>query len=319
MTLLVLGDPSDRRLAMLDRLPAGVRIAAGNTSEAFQSVSSTAEVILAWFTTRDLLRAVWKMAPNVRWVHSSSAGVDTLLFPELAASPVPLTNARGVYSGALGEFALAGMLFFAKGLRRMLRSQAEGRWDPFDVEMLRGKTLGIIGYGNIGHAVAERAKPLGMRILAVRREAELHQEDPFIEAAYPTADRKLMLGRCDYVVLAAPLTEETRGLIGAAEIAAMKPDAVLVNVGRGPVVDEAALVRALQEKRIRGAVLDVFEHEPLPAGHAFYRLDNVLLSPHCADHTAGWLDQSMELFLHNFERFRKGEPLRNLVDKRAGY
>ncbi len=319
MTLLVLGDPSDRRLAMLDRLPADVRIAAGNTPQALESAAPAADAILAWFANRDLLRAVWKMAPNVRWVHASSAGVDTLLFPELAASPVPLTNARGVYSGALGEFALAGMLFFAKGLRRMLRSQAEGRWDPFDVEMLHGKVLGIIGYGSIGHAVAERAKPFGMRILAVRREPELHEKDPFLEAAYSTEDRKVMIERCDYVVLAAPLTEETRGLMGATEIAAMKGEAVLVNIGRGPVVDETALIRALEQKRIRGAVLDVFEREPLPAGHPFYQLDNVLLSPHCADHTAGWLDQSMEFFLENFERFRRGEPLRNVVDKHAGY
>src|SRR5262249_55278613 len=123
----------------------------------------------------------------------------------------------------------------------------------------------------------------------------------------------------DYVVVCAPLTSRTRGMIGEAELRAMKSGAVLINVGRGPVVDEAALVRALRERRLRGAALDVFDEEPLPPGHPFYRLDNVLLSPHCADHTWDWLEQAMRFFLENFERFRKDEPLRNVVDKKTGY
>ena len=128
-----------------------------------------------------------------------------------------------------------------------------------------------------------------------------------------------MIGQCDYVVVTAPLTQETTGLIGEAELAAMKPDAVIINVGRGPVVDERALVRALSSRRIKGAALDVFATEPLPEGHAFYSLDNVLLSPHSADHTAVWLDNAMELFLGNLERYRTGQPLVNVVDKRQGY
>src|SRR5205085_7089062 len=124
-----------------------------------------------------------------------------------------------------------------------------------------------------------------------------------------------MLAQCDYVVAAAPLTDETRGMIGDQEFAAMKSTAVIVNVGRGPVIDEAAMVRALESRRIKGAALDVFDVEPLPDGHAFYRLDNVLLSPHCADHTADWLEQAMKFFLLNFERYRNGEPLLNVVDK----
>jgi phosphoglycerate dehydrogenase-like enzyme len=128
-----------------------------------------------------------------------------------------------------------------------------------------------------------------------------------------------MLRASDYVAAALPLTPATRGVIGAPELAVMKPSAVLINVGRGPAIDEAALIWALERRRIRGAALDVFEREPLPEGHAFYRLENVLLSPHCADHTAGWQEQSMELFLRNFDRFRKGEPLTNVVDKRQGY
>ena len=128
-----------------------------------------------------------------------------------------------------------------------------------------------------------------------------------------------MIARCDYLVVAAPLTPETKGMIGAAEFAAMKPGAVVINVGRGPVIDEGAMVRALEGKRIKGAALDVFDQEPLPAGHPFYTLENVLLSPHCADHTPDWMDNAMRFFVEQFERFRKGEPLKNVVDKRLGY
>jgi phosphoglycerate dehydrogenase-like enzyme len=313
MTLLVLGNPLDRRLAMLDRLPEGTRIVAGERLEAFLEAAQEAEVLLSWFAGRELLEAVIERAPRLRWVHSASVGVDTVLVPALVERPIVLTNARGVYSAALGEFALAAMLFFAKDLRRMVRSQGEGRWDPFDVEMLKGQVLGIAGYGDIGHAVAERARAFGMRILALRRRVEA---DPLVERADSLRE---MLAASDYVAAALPLTAGTRGLIGERELAAMKASAVLINLGRGPVVEEAALVRALEGKRIRGAVLDVFDEEPLPAGHPFYRLENVLLSPHCADHTAGWMEETLELFLENFERFRRGEALRNVVDKVRGY
>lgn len=319
LTLLVLARPTDRHLAMLERLPADTRIVTGDRPEAFSSAAGEADALLAWFTNRELLEQVFKMAPRVRWVHVSSAGLDSLLFPELAESPAPLTNARGAFSWSLAEFALAAILFFAKGLRRLVRSQEAGTWDQFDVEAVHGKTLGIVGYGDIGRAVAERAHPFGMKILALRRRPELSADGPPIERAFPPQSRRELLALSDYVVVAAPLTAETRGLVGEAEIGAMKTSAVLINIGRGPVIDERALVRALEEQRIRGAALDVFDEEPLPAGHPFYRLENVLLSPHSADHTVGWIAQSMEIFLDNFERFCQGLPLRNVVDKRRGY
>jgi len=158
-----------------------------------------------------------------------------------------------------------------------------------------------------------------MKVLALRRHPERSPDDPFVDEVLPL-DRKLdLVRRSDYVAVAAPLTKETRGLIGPAEFAAMKSAAVVINVGRGPVIDEGAMIQALSEKRIRGAALDVFDAEPLPAGHPFYSMENVLLSPHCADHTRGWLEPAMEIFLDNFERFRKGQPLRNVVDKKLGY
>jgi len=228
------------------------------------------------------------------------------LFPELVESAVPLTNARGVFSEILGEFAIAAVLFFAKGLRRMVRSQEAGVWDQFDTVEVAGQTVGVIGVGDIGNAVARRAEAMGMRVMGLGR------------ADGPERKRDL-LARSDFVVLSTPLTPETRGFMGEAELHAMKPEAVLINVGRGPLVDEAALIAALRERRIGGAALDVFNQEPLPAGHPYFALDNLLLSPHSADHTPDWQQRAMRLFLDNFERYRKGEPLRNVVDKPRGY
>jgi phosphoglycerate dehydrogenase-like enzyme len=159
-----------------------------------------------------------------------------------------------------------------------------------------------------------------MHVLALRRSGPPSSGgDPLIDHFYGPATRLEMIARCDYLVVSAPLTPETRGMMGAAEFAAMQPHAVVINVGRGPVIDEAALADALAANRIRGAALDVFDTEPLPEGHPFYTLENVLLSPHCADHTPDWLERAMQFFLEQFERYRKGETLLNVVDKRRGY
>jgi phosphoglycerate dehydrogenase-like enzyme len=161
---------------------------------------------------------------------------------------------------------------------------------------------------------------MGMRVLGMtRRGPLLYNADPLVSQIFAPADRIAMISQCDYLVVAAPLTADTRGLIGEAEFAAMRPDAVIINIGRGPVIDEAAMIRALAAKRIKGAALDVFDTEPLPEGHPFYQMENVLLSPHCADHTPSWLDDAMRFFLNNFERYRKREPLLNVVEKQLGY
>ena len=320
ITVLVLADPTDAHLAMLEELPAETDIVVGNSAEAFVRAAPDATVIFNWSLVGDLQREVFRMCPNVEWVHSRSAGLDGLLFPELVESPARLTNGSGVYSESLGEFVLGAILYFAKDLRRMIRNQAAGVWEPFDIVEVRGQTVGIVGYGDIGRAAATRVRALGMRVLAVKRHGpRAHEADPLAERIYGPEGLVEMISRSDYVVVAAPLTPETAGMIGEPELAAMKPDAVLINVGRGPVIQEAALVEALSEKRIKGAALDVFDTEPLPQGHPFYKLENVLLSPHCADHTPDWLDQAMRFFVAQFERFRQGEPLRNVVNKKLGY
>ncbi len=318
-TLLVLADPAEPQLKMLERFRDRVSIVTGATLASVAHGAASADAILVWTASRDLLQQVFDIAPRVRWVHSRAAGLDTLLFPALVDSPVPLTNSSGVYSRSLGEFVAAAVLFFAKDFHRMKRNQAAGRWEQFDVEEAHGKTMGIVGYGDIGRAAARLAQALGMRVIALRRRPEMSRGDELVDEALGTDQLHALMGRSDYVVVAAPLTPETRGLVDAAAIAAMKPTGVLVNVGRGAVIDEAALIDALQHRRIRGAALDVFETEPLPPGHPLYALDNLLLSPHCADHTQTWIDDAMLFFTENLERFLRGEPLKNVVEKRLGY
>jgi phosphoglycerate dehydrogenase-like enzyme len=293
-------------------------VAVGDSVEAFERLSEDATVIFSWSISGKLLRDVFAMCPKVQWVHSRSAGLDSVLFPELIQSPVPLTNGRGVFSQSLGEFGLGAILYFAKDLRRMIANQEAGRWEPFDIVQIAGQTVGIVGYGDIGRAVAQRASALGMRVLALKRHAAT-SADPLIERTFAPADRLEMIAQCDYIVVSAPLTPETQGMIGEAEFAAMKPTAVVVNLGRGPVIDEAAMVQALSSGRIKGAALDVFDHEPVPPGHPYWGMKNVLLSPHCADHTPDWTEQAMRFFLAEFERFVAGQPLKNVVEKKLGY
>ncbi len=312
-SVLVLVSGNDPQLGMLSDLPHTI---CGDVTPCAQTTKD-ATVILQWSGSKELLRTLFASCEKVRWIHSRAAGVDSLLFPELVESNVVLTNGSGVFSSSLGEFVLAAILYFAKDLRRMIRNQAAHAWEQFDVEEIAGQTVGIIGYGDIGRAVASRVKAMKMRVLATKRHVLLN--DPMVERFFRPEEQREMLALCDYIVATAPLTRETRHMISDPEFEAMKPNAVIINVGRGPVIDEAALLRALTLKRIKGAALDVFEHEPLPNEHPLYEMENVLLSPHCADHTSDWQDQAMRLFLEQYGRFARGEPLKNIVDKKLGY
>jgi phosphoglycerate dehydrogenase-like enzyme len=314
---LVIGDPAAGFLRPLDRLHTKANIILSRDRDRLGEAAAGADVIFnAEFRDPTLLFDTFARAKRVRWVHNLAAGVEKILAPEIVQSPVPLTNGRGVFRRALGEWAVGAMLFFAYDLGRVMRSQAAGIWDRFEHEELYGKTLGIVGYGEIGRAVAEHAKPFGMRILGLRRNPA---GDSLADAIYTSSQIDEMIKQCDYIAISAPLTSETRGLVGAKQIAAMKSSAVIVNVGRGPVIDETALIAALESKRIRGAALDVFDVEPLPVGHPFYRLENVLMSAHGADNLPDSRERGVEFFIENFERFEKHEPLQNVVDKHAGY
>jgi phosphoglycerate dehydrogenase-like enzyme len=254
-----------------------------------------AEIVLVHPRAGGRLREVWNELPSVKWVHALSAGVENLLFAELH---VTLTNGRGVFASALGEWALGAILYFAKDLARLMRVR---RWEPFNVQRVEGQTVGIVGYGSIGRAVAERCAAMRMRVITFSRHKGSLDD---------------LLREAHYVVVCTPLTPETRGLVDPRR---MKPGSVLINVGRGAVVDEAALLEALHSRLLKGAALDVFPTEPLPPSHPLWSLDNVLLSPHCADHTGDSHEMAMRCFLDNLARFERGEPLENVVDKSAGY
>jgi phosphoglycerate dehydrogenase-like enzyme len=312
--ILVLAGGDQPPLALLGDLPYAVVHSAADLAQAPRD----AAVLLHWSGKRDLLRAAFLAQSEVRWVHSRAAGLDTILFPELAASPVPLSNGTGVFSQSLGEFALAMMLYFAKDFARMRRNQAAQRWEQFEVAEVAGQTVGIVGYGDIGRAVARRAHAMGMQVLALKRHAPAGG-DPLVQQFFLPNELHAMLARCDYVAACAPLTPETRHMLSDAAFAAMKPGAVVINVGRGPVIDQAALLRALQGKKIKGAGLDVFEQEPIPAGDPIWAFENVFISAHTADRTCTWLDEAMRFFLSQYERFRNGQPLENIVDKHLGY
>lgn len=328
MRLVVASAPDAPELSLLAQLPPASRpLAVGRTLAALRAFPGVTDASLA--TADTLLCAGWgaespaalseilAALPSLRWLHTATAGVGHLLVPELG-SAVVLTNARGVFSASLAEWALAACLWFAKDFPRLARQQAERKWEAYDVEELRGRTLAVVGLGDIGAATARLARAFGMRVVALRRTP---CEPDGLVAAYFTPGPGLcaMLSEADYVVLATPLTAETARLMGEHEFAAMKTTAVFVNVGRGACVDEAALVAALQAGRLRGAALDVFEVEPLPSASPLWGMANVMVSPHGADRTAHSQHDSLRVFLDNVGRRGDGRPLVNVVDRERGY
>ncbi len=306
LTLLVTADPASSYLKPLEKLPSDANVIISSDRDRVLEAAPQADVILqADFASPKLFLEAFSKASKMRWAHVCSAGVESVLTEHVRNSSIPLTNGRGVFARPLGEWVIGAMVYFAYEFRRIIKNQQACRWERYDHEELYGRTVLIVGYGSIGRAVGDRAAAFGMRVLTCRRS------EP--------GNLKAMLAECDYLVVTAPLTRETEGMIGASEIARMKPTAVVINVGRGAVIDGHALVHALQNEKLRGAALDVFSTEPLPDWHPFWKMENVLLSPHSADSLADSREQAVEFFVENFERFRRGEPLRNIVDKHAGY
>src|ERR1051326_6536293 len=261
LTLLVLADPAASWLKLLGTLGPDVTVLVSNDPGQVREYAPQADVIVNGTSNPPLLSAAIPPATRARWIHSLWTGVDNVLCPEILASPLPLTNGRGVFRRPLAEWSIGAMLYFAYRMRRMIRQQQAGVWEAFTTEEIQGKTLGIVGYGGIGSMAAELARPFGMRIVALRRRPELFEKDPLVDQSFAPSQINELMAASDYVLLATPLTDETRGMIGAAQIAAMKSTSVLINVGRGAVVDEAALIKALDDGKIRGAALDVFAVE----------------------------------------------------------
>ncbi|HYM91647.1 MAG TPA: D-2-hydroxyacid dehydrogenase [bacterium] len=287
------------------------------SAQALAEALEDAEVLLVLDFRSTTLRDAWPRARHLRWIHVAAAGVDTVLFPELVSSSVTLTNSRGVFDQAIAEYVLGLILAFAKDFPATLDLQRRRVWQHRETEHVRGQTVLVVGAGGLGRAIGRLAGSAQMRVVGVARTARA--SDPDLGRVVAARDLSAALGEADYVVVAAPLTSETRGLIGPAAFGRMKPTARLINVGRGPIVDEAALLDALQTKRIAGAALDVFMQEPLPKDHPFWDLPGLIVSPHMSGDFVGWMSALSELFVENYARWRRGAPLLNVVDKTLGY
>ncbi|MGA5260776.1 D-2-hydroxyacid dehydrogenase [Streptomyces griseoincarnatus] len=307
-TLLVLdAEPLPR----LGRLAGRVRIEHADESTLAERLPH-ADVLLVWDFTSHAVRRGWPgEGPRPRWVHTASAGVDHLLCPELAASDTVVTNARGVFDGPIAEYVAGLVLAFAKDLPRTLRLQRERTWLHRETRRVAGTRACVVGSGPIGRAVAGTLEAVGVRTALVGRTAR--------DGVHGPEDLDRLLARADWVVAAAPLTEETRGMFDARRFGLMQPSAHFVNVGRGELVVEDALVRAVRDRWIAGAALDVFAAEPLAGGSPLWELEGVVVSPHMSGDTVGWRDELAAQFVELYELWEAGRPLGNVVDKRRGY
>jgi glyoxylate/hydroxypyruvate reductase A len=263
------------------------------------------------------VRDLVAVAPRLRWLQSTSAGIGQMVKRVgLDGSDITFTTASGVHARPLADFCLMAMLMFAKDYVRMDRDKKAKQWERYCGEELTGKTLAIIGLGRIGHEVARHGKRMDMRVIGMRRsDARVDG----IERLFGRDELQAMLREADFLVLAAPHTPETDGIVGEAELAAMKSSAVLINIGRGALVDEPALIRALQQERLAGAALDVFANEPPPEDSPLWDMPNVIVSPHSASTVTQENARITEIFCDNLRRYLSGEPLRNVLDKNKLY
>jgi phosphoglycerate dehydrogenase-like enzyme len=298
---------------------------------ALELVSGGCEVLLTFIVPNDLENR----APHLKWIQLLSAGADHAI-GALKSDRIAMTTGSGIHATAISEYTIASMLAYAHRFHLMIRSQLKHEWmrtGAFrgNISELSGKTIGIIGYGSIGRETARLARALGMRVLALKHDPYTHRDpgwcpanlgDPegvIPEKFYGSDQREEILRESDYISLTLPLTEHTRKFIGVPEIAAMRPGAFIVNIGRGEVIDESALIEALRAGKIGGAGLDVFEKEPLPKESPLWDLENVILTPHMSGANSGYMDKACELFGDNLRRFNSGQPLLNVVDRRLGY
>ena len=285
------------------------------SNKEFEALLAQAEVLYGYRLPKNVIAR----APKLKWIQTMLAGVDHILDNDIVESPVILSNMSGINATPVGEVALERMLMFAKQAPLCFHSKQEKKWQRFIPALLRSKTVGIVGLGSIGKEVARLAKAFGMRVVATRRSAKRVVRARYVDTVLPREQLPALLSESDFVVLALPLTPETNKLIGEEELRTMKSTAYLINVARGNIVDEAALIRALDEHWITGAGLDAFATEPLPTESRLWEMPNVILSPHVAGEMVNYNVIATELFCENLRRYLNGRKLLNVVDKKKGY
>ena len=294
-----------------------VELRYASDAETLGRLVGDADALFAWRSDPAWLPAAWPPPPGLRWIQSASAGVDMLLFPELIASEIVVTNARGVFEEPIAEWVIGAMLALVTGLHRSIVDQQRGEWTSGRAtQRLAGARLVVAGPGPIGKATATRALSLGMSVALVGRQPRSHETFGDVLGAHQLHGA---LADADHVLDALPLTDATRGMFDAAAFAAMPSRCRFYNVGRGGTVDEPALVEALRSGTIAGAALDVFAEEPLPPESPLWTMPNVIVSPHVSGDAEGWERRVVEIFVENARRFAAGQPLENLVDKQAGH
>ena len=311
--------PKSQVAGLRERFPQITFTHAHNDAEALAAIES-ADVALASRLTPSMV----EHAPRLRWVHSTAAAVGILPLKEIAARNIAVTNSRGIQAAAIAEFVIGGLLVFARRFNLMLEAQRSRRWIQNELAgdawpwSVRGRTMTIVGLGTIGQEVARRAHAFGMKVIGIRRRID-QPKPPFVDRIAGPDEVDETLRGCDVLVIAAPFIAETDRLIRAEQLALLNRGAVVINVARGKIIDEAALIAALQSGHLGGAVLDVFEREPLDSANPLWGLPNVIVSPHVSGLRPDHWDDVIDLFGDNLERFQRGEPLANLVDVRSGY
>lgn len=313
VSLRVLG--AGRRASFGGRLPYPSELTNATPAEEVTEAARTAEVIFCGWAGPLPRMDVTRDAPRLRWVQLAHVGFERVN-PALTGD-VSFTNIGEMSSPPIAEWVIGCMLMFAKGWPGAFHAQRAHEWRRFMPREVNGATVGIIGLGSIGSEVARRARALGCRVIGMRRSFEANPSHPLVDTALPPSMLHALLAQSDYVVLTAPLTAQTRGIINAAALAAMRPEAVLLNVGRGPLIEEAALIDALRERRIAGAALDVFDREPLPADSPLWDLENIVMTPHIAAGTDHYYERATDIFCANLRRYLAGQPLEHLVDPRS--
>jgi phosphoglycerate dehydrogenase-like enzyme len=309
----VLLAPGERPPDGLDSVAALAHVALADNPASLARALDGAQVLFAWDFRSRLLAGAMPHTRSLRWIHAGSVGVDAVLVDEVVAGDIVVTNTRGVFERPIAEYVLALILMFAKDLHGTLALQRERRWRHRETEAIGGRRVVVLGAGGVTREVAPLLRAAGMRVDVVGRTARA--DEAGLGLVHATADADELLAGADYVVVALPLTGETRGYLDARRIGLLAPRARVINIGRGPLIDEDALLSALQEGRIAGAALDVFVQEPLPSEHPFWTMDQVVVSPHMCGDLVGWERAVVEGFAENLRRWQRGEPLLNVIDK----
>jgi len=315
--VLVQGAESIDEVPGLERIAQRAELRFTTTPGSLSKSIRDAEIVLGWDFRTGALQDVWANANALKWIQWAGAGVDAIMFNALRDSDVVLTNVAGVFDKPMAEFALATILAFAKHLPENTRLQQTRTWKYRLTEAIDGKRVLIVGAGNIGTCIGQLLKAVGMRVVGLSRRGRVN--DPVFGTVHPLEKLNDELANADYVVLIPALTAQNRGMFGTAQFGAMRNSARFLNLGRGALVDEAALVDALNTGSIAGAGLDVFSTEPLPDDSPLWGMDQVIVSPHMSGDLVESPAQMAEIFLDNFDRYLRGETLRNVVDKQKGY